>query len=150
MVASESSFSISGRVISSRRTKLTPLAVEVCICLKDHLDIEERIQILSRIEGDMLWVEEEIHEEEIAMGFFVPLTSWKVFRFYHLSGGCCSCNRLKVYSILKSWIFVTLSDAHQERFAAVDPKTAKDAYDHIEKIFLDNKHTKTIALKGKL
>ncbi|GKB68658.1 hypothetical protein Tco_0930070, partial [Tanacetum coccineum] len=36
------------------------------------------------------------------------------------------------------------------RFAAVDPKTAKDACDHIEKIFLDNKHTKTIALKEKL
>ena len=41
MVASESVFSLSGRVISLRRTKLTPTSVEMCICLKDHLDAAE-------------------------------------------------------------------------------------------------------------
>ena len=43
-VASESAFSVSGRVLSIRRTRLTPAAVEMCICLKDHLDAAERIQ----------------------------------------------------------------------------------------------------------
>nr|GFA98503.1 zinc finger BED domain-containing protein RICESLEEPER 2-like [Tanacetum cinerariifolium] len=74
-VASESTFSVSGRVISSRRTKLTPLTVEICICLKDHLDSVEMIQNTSPLEGNMLWVEEEIHKEDIVMGLFVPLTT---------------------------------------------------------------------------
>ncbi|KAK1425518.1 hypothetical protein QVD17_20871 [Tagetes erecta] len=37
-VASELAFSFSGRVLSVRRTRLTPTALEMCICLKDHLD----------------------------------------------------------------------------------------------------------------
>ncbi|KAK1429498.1 hypothetical protein QVD17_11707 [Tagetes erecta] len=37
-VASESAFSTCGRVISLRRTRLSPEAVKMCICLKDHLD----------------------------------------------------------------------------------------------------------------
>ena len=32
----------------------------------------------------------------------------------------------------------------------VDPKTAKDAWDHIEKTFINNKCIKTIALNGEL
>nr|GEX40502.1 hypothetical protein [Tanacetum cinerariifolium] len=74
VVASESAFSVSGRVISPR-TKLTLLAVKVCICLKYHLDSVERIQNISPLEGDMLQVEEEIHEKEIAMGLSVPPTT---------------------------------------------------------------------------
>ncbi|GKC11259.1 zinc finger BED domain-containing protein RICESLEEPER 2-like protein [Tanacetum coccineum] len=74
-VALESAFSVSGRVISPRRTKLTPLAVEVCICLKDHLDSMERIQNISPLEGELERVEEEIHAEEIAMSLAVPLTT---------------------------------------------------------------------------
>ncbi|KAE8675306.1 Ubiquitin-like protein ATG12 [Hibiscus syriacus] len=35
-VASESAFSVSGRVISQRRSRLSPESVEVCICLKDY------------------------------------------------------------------------------------------------------------------
>ncbi|KAK1424157.1 hypothetical protein QVD17_19476 [Tagetes erecta] len=42
-VASESAFSTCGRVISLRRTRLSPEAVETCICLKDHLDAIDRI-----------------------------------------------------------------------------------------------------------
>ncbi|GJU70811.1 hypothetical protein Tco_1262216 [Tanacetum coccineum] len=54
---------------------------------------------------------------------------------------------LKADSIIKSWFFVTLSDTLQERLVVADPKTAKEAWDNLEKIFLDNKRTKTIALK---
>ncbi|GJS04848.1 zinc finger BED domain-containing protein RICESLEEPER 2-like protein [Tanacetum coccineum] len=57
-VVSESAFSVSGRVVSLRRTKLTPTSVEVCICLKDHLDGMERIQRISPLEGELEQVEE--------------------------------------------------------------------------------------------
>ncbi|GJV13311.1 zinc finger BED domain-containing protein RICESLEEPER 2 [Tanacetum coccineum] len=43
-VASESAFSTSGRVLSIRRTRLTPASLEMCMCLKDHLDAKERKQ----------------------------------------------------------------------------------------------------------
>nr|GFC09009.1 zinc finger BED domain-containing protein RICESLEEPER 2 [Tanacetum cinerariifolium] len=43
-VASESAFSTSGRVLSIRRTRLTPASLEICMCLKDHLDAKERKQ----------------------------------------------------------------------------------------------------------
>nr|GEW54638.1 zinc finger BED domain-containing protein RICESLEEPER 2-like [Tanacetum cinerariifolium] len=99
-VALESAFSVSGRVISPRRIKLTPSAVEACICLKDHLDSMERIQNISPLEGDLERVEEEIHSEEIAMSLAemeskVPMERQVLpatmvfslpFRSYHIMG----------------------------------------------------------------
>ncbi|GKA91594.1 histone H2B.3-like protein, partial [Tanacetum coccineum] len=41
-VASESAFSTSGRIISERRSRLTPESVKVCVCLKDYLDGVDR------------------------------------------------------------------------------------------------------------
>ncbi|GKC04090.1 zinc finger BED domain-containing protein RICESLEEPER 2-like protein [Tanacetum coccineum] len=46
-VASESEFSTSGRVLSIRRTRLTPASLEMCMCLTDHLDAKERKQDAS-------------------------------------------------------------------------------------------------------
>lgn len=68
-VASESAFSTSGRLISDRRTRLTPEAVEVCVCLKDYLDGVDRIQHESSLEGPILdkEVEEGILREEDEM-----------------------------------------------------------------------------------
>ncbi|GKD10125.1 zinc finger BED domain-containing protein RICESLEEPER 2, partial [Tanacetum coccineum] len=43
-VASESAFSTSGRLLTIRRTRLTPESLEMCMCLKDHLDAQERKQ----------------------------------------------------------------------------------------------------------
>nr|GEU90130.1 ribonuclease H-like domain-containing protein [Tanacetum cinerariifolium] len=43
-VASESAFSTSERVLSIRRTRLTPASLEMCMCLKDHLDAKKRKQ----------------------------------------------------------------------------------------------------------
>ncbi|GKE44882.1 zinc finger BED domain-containing protein RICESLEEPER 2 [Tanacetum coccineum] len=40
-VALEYAFSTSGRVLSIQRTRLTPASLEMCICLKDHLDAVE-------------------------------------------------------------------------------------------------------------
>ncbi|GJU84384.1 hybrid signal transduction histidine kinase M [Tanacetum coccineum] len=53
-------------------------------------------------------------------------------------------------SIVKSWIFLTLAPTLQGRLIKINPKTAKDAWEQVEKIFLGNKCTRTIALKGEL
>nr|GEX92874.1 hypothetical protein [Tanacetum cinerariifolium] len=58
---------VNGKVISPRRTKLTPTSVEVCNCLKDHLDSVEQIQHVSPLEGELEQVEEHIHTEEISI-----------------------------------------------------------------------------------
>ncbi|GKA61172.1 zinc finger BED domain-containing protein RICESLEEPER 2-like protein [Tanacetum coccineum] len=63
-VASESAFSTSGRVLSIRRTRLTPASLEMCMCLKDLLDATERIQHTSNLEN-CLDFEAEILEEEV-------------------------------------------------------------------------------------
>nr|GFB54750.1 zinc finger BED domain-containing protein RICESLEEPER 2 [Tanacetum cinerariifolium] len=60
-VASESAFSTSGRIISDRRSRLTPESVEVCVCLKDYLDGVDRVQHETSLEGLILeGVEETI------------------------------------------------------------------------------------------
>ncbi|GKA91979.1 zinc finger BED domain-containing protein RICESLEEPER 2 [Tanacetum coccineum] len=72
-VASESAFSLSGRVLSIRRTKLTPASLEMCICLKDHLDAQERIQHTSNLEGDCLEIEQQLHEVEAETGYAINI-----------------------------------------------------------------------------
>ncbi|XP_052626840.1 probable leucine-rich repeat receptor-like serine/threonine-protein kinase At3g14840 [Lactuca sativa] len=73
MVASESAFSFSGRVLSKFWTTLTQVAVEVCICLKDYLDSVERIQHLALLEDPLTQnVELEIMDEEYAQGLSTP------------------------------------------------------------------------------
>ncbi|GJS30283.1 hypothetical protein Tco_0490903 [Tanacetum coccineum] len=57
---------------------------------------------------------------------------------------------LKADSIIKSWIFLTLSETLQGRLVTANPKKAKEAWDIIECIYLDNNHIHTIALKGQL
>ena len=66
-VASESVFPLSGRVLSMRRTKLTPESLEVFICLKDHLDAVDRVQHKTNFE-DEIPIEVPIHEEEAEDG----------------------------------------------------------------------------------
>ncbi|KAK1414458.1 hypothetical protein QVD17_30202 [Tagetes erecta] len=66
-VASESAFSTCGRVISLRRTRLSPEAVEMCICLKDHLDAIDRKRHLTSLEDD-IEPESKIHDEEVEEG----------------------------------------------------------------------------------
>ncbi|GJX54014.1 zinc finger BED domain-containing protein RICESLEEPER 2 [Tanacetum coccineum] len=63
-VASESAFSTSGRVLSIRRTRLTPTSLEMCICLKDHLDATDQIQHTLNLEN-ALDFEEWIFDEEV-------------------------------------------------------------------------------------
>nr|GEY85060.1 putative AC transposase [Tanacetum cinerariifolium] len=52
-VASEYAFSTSRRALSIRRTKLTPSSLKMCMCLKDHLDAQERKQHTSTLENTL-------------------------------------------------------------------------------------------------
>ncbi|KAI3811225.1 hypothetical protein L1987_20944 [Smallanthus sonchifolius] len=72
-VASESAFSFSGRVLSIRRTRLTHVAMEMYICLKDHLDAMERIQDQTSLEYE-IQAEETIHDNEVDLGISEPVT----------------------------------------------------------------------------
>ncbi|GJR61930.1 zinc finger BED domain-containing protein RICESLEEPER 2 [Tanacetum coccineum] len=62
-IASESAFSTSGRVLSIRRTRLTPTSFEMCMCLNDHLDTTERIQHISNLKNSLDFKEEILDEE---------------------------------------------------------------------------------------
>nr|GEX91124.1 zinc finger BED domain-containing protein RICESLEEPER 2-like [Tanacetum cinerariifolium] len=50
LIASESAFSTSGRVLSIQRTRLTLASLEMCMCLKDHLGAQEHKQDKSTLE----------------------------------------------------------------------------------------------------
>ena len=72
-VALESVFSVSGRVISQRRSRLSPESVEMCICLKDYLDGAARKQHMTSqedaLDGDVKAI---IHNEEVELGISSP------------------------------------------------------------------------------
>ncbi|GJR81699.1 hypothetical protein Tco_0152484 [Tanacetum coccineum] len=63
------------RIISERRSRLTPESVEVCVCLKDYLDGVDRVQHETSLEGPILEdVEETIAREEVELGISPPNT----------------------------------------------------------------------------
>nr|GFC88574.1 transposase [Tanacetum cinerariifolium] len=76
-VASEFSFSISGMVLSIRRTRLTPASLEMCMCLKDHLDAQERKQDKSTLET-LVDFEEEILDTEVQANEVIPLSDEEI------------------------------------------------------------------------
>ncbi|GJW70328.1 pentatricopeptide repeat-containing protein [Tanacetum coccineum] len=76
-VASESAFSISGRVLSIRRTRLTPASLEMCMCLKDHLDAQERKQDKSTLET-LVDFKEEILDAEVQENEAIPLSDEEI------------------------------------------------------------------------
>ncbi|GJW18757.1 ribonuclease H-like domain-containing protein [Tanacetum coccineum] len=97
-VASESAFSISGRIISERRSRLTPESVEVCVCLKDYLDGVDRVQHETSLEGPILEdVEETIAREEVDLGISPPNTELDEVDVYVASSlvlGYCRIGRV--------------------------------------------------------
>ncbi|GJS22091.1 zinc finger BED domain-containing protein RICESLEEPER 2-like protein [Tanacetum coccineum] len=76
-VASESTFSTSGRVLSIRRTRLTPASLEMCMCLKDHLDTQERKQDKSTLETPVDF-EEEILDADVQANEAIPLSDEEI------------------------------------------------------------------------
>nr|GEU96012.1 reverse transcriptase domain-containing protein [Tanacetum cinerariifolium] len=77
-VALEFVFSLSGRVLSIRRTRLTPASLEMCICLKDHLDAQERIQHTSNLEDDCLEIEQQLLEVEAEAGSAINIADEEI------------------------------------------------------------------------
>ncbi|GJW27342.1 zinc finger BED domain-containing protein RICESLEEPER 2 [Tanacetum coccineum] len=76
-VASESAFSTSGRVLSIRKTRLTPASLEMCMFLKDHLDAQERKQDKSTLETPVEF-EEEILDAEVQANEAIPLSDEEI------------------------------------------------------------------------
>ncbi|GJY95713.1 zinc finger BED domain-containing protein RICESLEEPER 2 [Tanacetum coccineum] len=72
LVASKSAFSTIERVLSIQRTRLTPASLEMCMCLKDHLDAQDRIQNTSSLEHSLDF-EEDILEAEVQDNEAIPL-----------------------------------------------------------------------------
>nr|GEW45026.1 putative AC transposase [Tanacetum cinerariifolium] len=72
-VASESLFSTSGRVLSIRRTRLTPASLEMCMCLKDHLDAKEHKQDKCPLEIPLNF-KEDVFDDEMQRNEAIPLS----------------------------------------------------------------------------
>nr|GEU47559.1 zinc finger BED domain-containing protein RICESLEEPER 2 [Tanacetum cinerariifolium] len=70
---SEFAFSTSGRVLSIRRTRLTPASLEMCMCLKDHLDAKERKQDKCPLEMPLDF-EEDVFDDEVQRNEAIPLS----------------------------------------------------------------------------
>ncbi|GJZ89855.1 zinc finger BED domain-containing protein RICESLEEPER 2-like protein [Tanacetum coccineum] len=76
-VAPESGFSTSGRVLLIRRTRLTPISLEMYMCLKDHLDAQERIQHKSGL-ANPIDFEEEILDAEVQQNEAILLSEEEI------------------------------------------------------------------------
>nr|GFA49651.1 zinc finger BED domain-containing protein RICESLEEPER 2 [Tanacetum cinerariifolium] len=76
-VASESAFLTSERVLSIRRTRLTPASLKICMCLKDHLNAQERKQDRSTLETPVDF-EEEILDAEMQANEAIPLSDEEI------------------------------------------------------------------------
>ncbi|GJZ97761.1 zinc finger BED domain-containing protein RICESLEEPER 2 [Tanacetum coccineum] len=76
-VASESAFSTSGRVLSIRRTRLTPASLEMCMCLKDHLDAQELKQDKCPLEIPLDF-EEDVLDDEVQRNKAIPLSDEEI------------------------------------------------------------------------
>ncbi|GJW55391.1 zinc finger BED domain-containing protein RICESLEEPER 2-like protein [Tanacetum coccineum] len=66
-----------GMVLSIRRTRLTPASLEMCMCLKDHLDAQERKQDKSTLETPVDF-EEEILDVEVQANEVIPLSDEEI------------------------------------------------------------------------
>ncbi|GKF55858.1 hypothetical protein Tco_0166198 [Tanacetum coccineum] len=77
----------SGRVLSIRRTRLTPASLEMCMCLKDHLDAQERKQDKSTLETPIDF-EEEILDVEVQENESIPLSD----KEYALDAASSECS----------------------------------------------------------
>ncbi|GKE63245.1 zinc finger BED domain-containing protein RICESLEEPER 2-like protein, partial [Tanacetum coccineum] len=76
-VASESAFSTSERVLSIRRTRLTPMSLDMCMCLKDHLDAKERKQYKCSLEIPLDF-EEDVFDDDVQQNEVIPLSNEEI------------------------------------------------------------------------
>ncbi|GJS00167.1 hypothetical protein Tco_0316675 [Tanacetum coccineum] len=64
-------------VLSIRRTRLTPASLEMCMCLKDHLDAKERKQDKSPLEIPLDF-EEDVLDDEVQRNEAIPLSDEEI------------------------------------------------------------------------
>nr|GEZ91963.1 zinc finger BED domain-containing protein RICESLEEPER 2 [Tanacetum cinerariifolium] len=76
-VASKSAFSTSERVLSIRRTRLTPASLEMCMCLNDHLDAKECKQDKCPLEIPLDF-EEDVFYDEVQRNEAIPLSDEEI------------------------------------------------------------------------
>nr|GEW36584.1 zinc finger BED domain-containing protein RICESLEEPER 2 [Tanacetum cinerariifolium] len=76
-VAYESAFSTSGRVLSIQRTRLTLASLEMCKCLKDHLDAKERKQDKCPLKTPLDF-EEDVFNDEVQRNEAIPLSDEEI------------------------------------------------------------------------
>nr|GFD37957.1 zinc finger BED domain-containing protein RICESLEEPER 3 [Tanacetum cinerariifolium] len=76
-VAFESAFSTSGRVLSIKRTRLTLASLEMCMCLKNHLDAKERKQDKYPLEIPLDF-EEYVFDDEVQRNEAIPLSDEEI------------------------------------------------------------------------
>nr|GFB21734.1 zinc finger BED domain-containing protein RICESLEEPER 2 [Tanacetum cinerariifolium] len=77
VLASEFAFLTSGRVLSIRRTNLTPASLEMCMCLKVHLDAKERKQDKCPFETPLNF-EEDVFDDEVQRNEAIPLSDEEI------------------------------------------------------------------------
>nr|GFB68585.1 zinc finger BED domain-containing protein RICESLEEPER 2 [Tanacetum cinerariifolium] len=66
-----------GRVLSIRRTRLTPASLEMCMCLKDHLDAKEHKQDKCPLETPLDF-EEDVFDDEVQRNKAIPLSDEEI------------------------------------------------------------------------
>nr|GEX91820.1 putative AC transposase [Tanacetum cinerariifolium] len=76
-IASEFAFLTSGRVLSIRRTRLTPASLEMCMFLKDHLNAQERKQHKFNLKNTKDF-EEEILDAKVQQNKAIPLSEEEI------------------------------------------------------------------------
>ncbi|GJV22664.1 RNA-directed DNA polymerase, eukaryota [Tanacetum coccineum] len=64
-------------VLSIRRTRLTPTSLEMCMCLKDHLDAKERKQDKCPLETPLDF-EEGVFDDEVQQNEAIPLSDEEI------------------------------------------------------------------------
>nr|GEW97382.1 zinc finger BED domain-containing protein RICESLEEPER 2 [Tanacetum cinerariifolium] len=100
-VASESAFSTSGRVLSIRRTRLAPASLEMCMCLKDHLDAKERKQDKCPLETPLDF-EEDIFDDEVQRNKAIPLSDEEIALDANASNECTLSSGRSRYDYMMS------------------------------------------------
>nr|GEW65361.1 hypothetical protein [Tanacetum cinerariifolium] len=69
--------SVFRRVLLIRRTRLTPASLEMCMCLKDHLDAKERKQDKRPLEIPLDF-EEDVFYDEVQRNEAIPLSDEEI------------------------------------------------------------------------
>ncbi|GKA03626.1 hypothetical protein Tco_0676407 [Tanacetum coccineum] len=78
-------FSTSGRVLSIRRIRLTPASLEMCMCLKDHLDAKERKQDKCPLETPLDF-KEGVFDDEVQQNEAIPLSDEEIASYASSEG----------------------------------------------------------------